>query len=96
LKTGGIMKVSGPDGKVKKTTNFGRKQCERWSNQHCKDIWLVEDGKMKLVVADARKAADVILARNHAPKRALSTEDEAGPSHEVGRVVCIESDPEFW
>jgi hypothetical protein len=95
-KTGGIVKVSGLDGKMKKMTNFGRKQCKCWSNQHCKDIWLVEEGKMKMVVANARKAADAILVRNHAPKQALSTEDEAGLSHEVGRLVCIESDLEFW
>jgi hypothetical protein len=30
LKTGSIIKVVGPDGKVKKTTNFRRKQCNCW------------------------------------------------------------------
>lgn len=88
------MKVIGPDGKVKKTTNFGRKQCERWSDQHCNDVLLVDDGKMQVIMADARKALDIILARNGAPERKPLAEDAIGPSRL--QMMCIESDPEFW
>ena len=65
----GIIKIKGPDGKYTKATNFAKAQWERISDEHVRDVWAADEGKLGLVLNDAHAARAVIQGLRGGEKR---------------------------
>ncbi|KAM6499161.1 hypothetical protein JOM56_004669 [Amanita muscaria] len=98
-KANGIIKLLGPDGKIKKDTNFSKGNWEQESDSHILDVWALDDGRLSLIMAEATAIQEVMQPQGGKSKRKTQDDSEAGPSGKRTRSAayrpCLQSDSDF-
>ena len=93
---GGILKLTGKDGRVLKKTHFSRDQWEEEGNMHILDVWACNDSCLVQIQAAAKKVQNSILLRKAKGKRKTTISADTKQSCRSSYMAHVVSDSDFW